>query len=310
MERDAHYVAVGAFALLVIAMAVTFVFWYREANNPRDFALYEIYFSGSVSGLNQGSPVRYLGVDVGRVRRITLNKDRPDTVKVLAEVDSDAPISVATRASLGLQGVTGLLYINLKQAGDGSAASLRQGERYPIIEAQSSDIDALLASLPELVSHARTLIDNANTLFSEQNVAAISTTLANLRNTTQGLPQTTKQVDELLLQLNSTAAEIKAAAASVQDVAADTRPQLTNVMTRMNDVAGNLAATTQRLDRFMANSETQLNHFSDQGLFEFERLLRDARSAATEFRELSRSLKETPSQLLFERPETGVEIKP
>ena len=30
MDRDANYVAVGAFVLLVIAMAVSFVFWYTD----------------------------------------------------------------------------------------------------------------------------------------------------------------------------------------------------------------------------------------------------------------------------------------
>ena len=69
MEREANYVAVGAFILLVMGMAVAFVLWYTDANDQRDYDVYEIYFTGSVSGLDRGSPVRYLGVDVGRVRR-------------------------------------------------------------------------------------------------------------------------------------------------------------------------------------------------------------------------------------------------
>ena len=63
MEREANYVAVGAFILLVVAMGVGFVLWYTDANDSRDYDLYEIYFTGSVSGLDRGSPVRYLGVE-------------------------------------------------------------------------------------------------------------------------------------------------------------------------------------------------------------------------------------------------------
>ena len=33
MERDANYVAVGAFTLLVIAMAVAFVLWYSDSGD-------------------------------------------------------------------------------------------------------------------------------------------------------------------------------------------------------------------------------------------------------------------------------------
>jgi phospholipid/cholesterol/gamma-HCH transport system substrate-binding protein len=310
MERDANYVAVGAFTLLVIAMAVAFVIWYSDSGDTRSYNQYEIYFTGSVSGLTPGSPVRYLGVDVGTVRRITLNKERPDSVKIQVAVDSQAPITGATRASLGLQGITGLLYVNLKQVTDSASTELKQGERYLVIESASSDIDAFIASLPQLAGRVSNLIDNVNQVFSNDNVKALSATLANVKSTSDGLPQTREQVQTLIAELSSTATEIKNAASSVNNIANDARPNIQEAVTRLNAVSGQLASATERLDGFMANSEGPMSHFTDQGLFEMERLLRDARSAATEFRELSRSLKETPSQLIFERPEAGVEIKP
>lgn len=310
MDRDANYVAVGAFTLLVLAMAVTFVMWYSDSGDRRDFVTYEIYFNGSVSGLTEGGPVRYLGVDVGTVRRISLNKNRPDSVKVLAAVDSSAPISGSTRASLGLQGVTGLLYINLKQVANGGNEELKQGERYPIIESQSSDIDAFIATLPQLAGRVSTLLDNIDAVFSKDNVQALSDTLKSLRDTSAGLPQTREQLQQLIAQLGETSNEFKATAANINGLATDVRPEVRDTIGRLNAVSGQLASTTKRLDEFMANSAAPLNHFTEHGLFEMEQLLRDARSAATEFRELSRSLKETPSQLMFERPESGVEIKP
>lgn len=310
MERDANYVAVGAFTLLVIIMAVAFVIWYSDSGDARSYTPYEIYFTGSVSGLTPGSPVRYLGVDVGSVRRITLNKDRPDSVKVLAAVDVDAPITGATRASLGLQGITGLLYINLKQVSDAGGAELRQGERYPVIESQSSDIDAFIASLPQLAGRVSTLVDSVNQVFSSQNITAISATLANLKTTSDGLPQTREQIQSLLTELGSTSVEIRNAASSLNGIAGDMRPNLKEAVAHLNTVSDQLAGATAKLDRLMADSAGPLTHFTERGLFEMERLLRDARAAATEFRELSRVLKETPSQLMFERPESGMEIKP
>ena len=93
MEREANYVAVGAFILLVMAMAVGFVLWYTDANDSRDYELYEIYFTGSVSGLDRGSPVRYLGVDVGRVRSLAVDSRNAGQVTVVAEIDSTASIT-------------------------------------------------------------------------------------------------------------------------------------------------------------------------------------------------------------------------
>src|SRR5690349_3503134 len=106
MEREANYVAVGAFVLLITAMAALFVYWYSDTRDQRSFNRYEIYFDGSVSGLSPGSQVRYLGVDVGRVVAIKLDPRTADRVQVLADIDSNAPISERTLAQLAIQGVT------------------------------------------------------------------------------------------------------------------------------------------------------------------------------------------------------------
>ena len=74
MEREANYTAVGAFVLLIVTMAALFVYWYAGNADDRDYKRYEIYFEGSVSGLNRGSTVRYLGVEVGRVVAIRIDK--------------------------------------------------------------------------------------------------------------------------------------------------------------------------------------------------------------------------------------------
>ena len=47
MDRDANYVAVGAFVLLVIAMALSFVLWYTNQKDKHIYLRYEIYFPGT-----------------------------------------------------------------------------------------------------------------------------------------------------------------------------------------------------------------------------------------------------------------------
>ena len=63
--------------LLVLAMGFLFVYWYTASNEHRFYVRYEIYFDGSVSGLTDGSPVRYLGVDVGSVAHIRIDPRAP-----------------------------------------------------------------------------------------------------------------------------------------------------------------------------------------------------------------------------------------
>ena len=182
MDRDANYVAVGAFVILVIAMAVSFVFWYTDQQDRRTYQRYEIYFPGSVSGLTAGSPVRYLGVDVGRVVRIGLDPQQRKTVQVIADIDSTAPIDDRTRASLSLQGVTGLLFIDLEQDPKAeSTGALAQGQRYPMIRSRRSDFDVLLSNLPALTTHLVELANHFNEIFSDENVRGLKATLDNVR---------------------------------------------------------------------------------------------------------------------------------
>ncbi|MBM0103910.1 MCE family protein [Steroidobacter sp. S1-65] len=311
MERDAHYVAVGAFILLVVAMAIGFVLWYTDANDGREYTRYEIYFTGSVSGLDRGSPVRFLGVDVGRVRRLAIDSSDATRVHVVVEVDKSAPISAATRASLGLQGVTGLLYVNLKEASDVDRnAPLLQGENYPVIEAVESDFDAFLASLPELMGRANTLLERLSRVVSDENLNGIAETIKGMRDTMATMPQTAKDVQQLVSELRATVVEIHGASESLRAMSEDARPEVKQALARMNDIATNLAEASLRVDRFTQQSEVQLGNFTEQGLFELERLMRETRQAAREFRDLSRSLQENPSQILYEPPESGVEIKP
>jgi phospholipid/cholesterol/gamma-HCH transport system substrate-binding protein len=311
MEREANYVAVGAFILLVVAMAVGFVLWYTDANDQRDYDLYEIYFTGSVSGLDRGSPVRYLGVDVGRVRRLSI--DRHDASRILAvvEIDREAPISSATRASLGLQGVTGLLYVDLKEVPNiNKAVPLAMGERYPVIESIASNFDVFLSSLPELMGRANEILARVSRVFSDENLQGLSDTVKALRGATAGLPQTSQNITKLVDEMRGTVQEINGAAQTLRGISEDARPEVKVALERLTATANNLAEASQRMDRFTQKSEKQLGSFSEQGLFELERLVRETRSAAREFRDLSRSLRENPSQILYEPPPSGVEIQP
>ena len=104
VEREANYAAVGAFVLLVTLVAALFVYWYSDTREHRDYNRYEIYFEGSVSGLERGAAVRYLGVGVGRVIDMHIDPRDPSRVQVLVDIDSTTPISASTVPSCRSRG--------------------------------------------------------------------------------------------------------------------------------------------------------------------------------------------------------------
>jgi phospholipid/cholesterol/gamma-HCH transport system substrate-binding protein len=309
MDRDSNYVAVGAFVLLVIAMAVSFVFWYTDQQDKRTYQRYEIYFPGSVSGLTAGSPVRYLGVDVGKVVRIMLDPQQRKTVQVTADIDSTAPIDDRTRASLSLQGVTGLLFVDLEQDPKAeSSGGLAQGQRYPMIRSRRSDFDVLLSNLPELTTHLVELADHFNQIFSDANVRSIKATLENARLASERLPETVREAQQLLAEARRTTQEVQGTVAELRGLVTEASPDLKATFANIHQISDNLAKTTTRLNTFVTENEPGYSRFSKQSLPEFEQLLRESRQAARDFRDLSRSLKQNPSQLIYESNYRGIEV--
>jgi phospholipid/cholesterol/gamma-HCH transport system substrate-binding protein len=309
MEREANYTAVGAFVLLVATMAALFVYWYAGSAEARDYKRYEIYFQGSVSGLNRGSTVRYLGVEVGRVVTIRIDKRAADRVQVIADIDADTPISDDTLASLSFQGVTGLLYIDLLAHADTKRRMEPvPSEQYPVIDSVQSNFDLFLASLPDLVGRASDVTDRASRVLSNENIAAFSRTMQNIEKSSATLPATLKNASEVVAELKTTVADVRIAAAAARKLMDTSGPDLAAATQRLRKISENLDTTTANLDHLMTEHREDVGLFLRDSLPEMERLLRDSRQAAQEFRELSRSLKADPSQLLYEPSYKGVEI--
>lgn len=309
MEREANYAAVGAFVVLVLVLGTLFVYWYSDSREHRDYVRYEIYFEGSVSGLERGSAVRFLGVDVGRVVSMRVDQRDASRVQVIADIDSSAPISANTLAELSLQGVTGLLYIDLiSNNGNRKLARAVPSERFPVIRSARSNFDVLLSSLPELIGLANEVVERANRMLSDENLAAVAGTLRNMNQATKVLPDTLQQVRTLVVELQGTAADIRTVAQSVNRTTQTVGPQFTAAMERVNAVADNLVNASAQLEQLVKDNRTDLRSFTRDTLPEFERFLRDGRSAAREISELAHGLREDPSQLLYQTPPRGVEI--
>jgi phospholipid/cholesterol/gamma-HCH transport system substrate-binding protein len=291
MEREANYTAVGVF-----------VYWYAGSNDARDYQRYEIYFEGSVSGLNRGSTVRYLGVEVGKVVTIRIDKRANDRVQVIADIDSHTPISKDTLATLSLAGVTGQLYIDLLANADQKRRmDPVPSEQFPVIASARSSFDLFLASLPDLVGRASQVL-------SDENIKSITGTLASIEKSAAQLPATVENASAVVAELKTTISEVRTTVASARQLLDTAGPNLADASDRIRVLSDNLAKTSANLDKLMADHREDLGLFFRDSLPEMERLLRDSRQAAQEFRELSRSLKADPSQLLYEPSYRGVEI--
>jgi phospholipid/cholesterol/gamma-HCH transport system substrate-binding protein len=312
MEREANYVAVGAFVLLVVALGALFVYWYSDARDQRNFTRYEVYFDGSVGGLAIGSQVRYLGVDVGRVVRIRLDQRAADRVQVIVDIDSSAPISERTLAQLSLQGVTGLLNIDLllQRPGEPPERLMEaiSSEHYPVIRSIHSNFDVFLSGLPQVAGQIGELASRGSKLLGNENLAAINRLVANLDRAGSALPQAARDAAQLIAELRAATADSRALIAQISASTATAGPDLAVTMARLRASSEHLAAASEQLDGMLTEDRGALHGFVQQSLPQLDALVRDSRDAAREFEQLSRSLRENPGQLLYQPASAAVEI--
>lgn len=310
MERRANYAAVGAFVLLAIGLAGGFVYWYSEGRDSNNYQRYEIYFPGSVTGLSEGSSVRYLGVEVGKIRRIRVDPRSPDRVQVIVDIDQSAPISDNTAASLSiLSFATGLLYIDLLRVGpNATVLPPVPSERYPVIASMRSGFDAFLSALPELAGTIAELLDSAQEVFSTENAEAMSEMIQNLHAVSKQLPATMSRTNALLGEMAEATRAARSLAGNLDTTTGDLAGKATELIDRLNVTAQHLDDAASNVSAMVQDNRPGLASFTQQGLPQLQLTLESAQQAADELRELARGLRENPSQIIYRAPAGGMEV--
>src|SRR6266496_4400481 len=144
MENKAHAIAAGIFVVLVTVLLLGLGAWLTRDTGVRD--PYEISTRESVTGLQSQAPVRYRGVDVGKVEAIGFDPDVQGNVLLRLEIDREAPVSRNTFATLSYQGITGLAFIQLDDNGQPAPRLVRDGGHPPRIPLKPGLLTKLAAS--------------------------------------------------------------------------------------------------------------------------------------------------------------------
>ncbi len=76
METDKRYFIEGLFIIGFAVAAALFAVWLANSGESDDVT-YRIHFAESVSGLSLGDPVKFRGVDVGKVKTMALDPANP-----------------------------------------------------------------------------------------------------------------------------------------------------------------------------------------------------------------------------------------
>lgn len=343
METRANYLLVGLFILLFTIGLLAFVVWLAKFQVEQVLARYDVIYEGSVTGLKEGSPVRFSGVRVGQVTEIGLDPENPSQVRVSIEIEKKTPVLSDTEASLELEGLTGGRYI-LLHGGSREATPLRASEdgSPPVISARSSTLERVLEGAPDVLKSVNVLLTQATDLLNDrnreliaellENLAIITSSIAGHRDAIQSLVGDTAEtmdnlksasqaLEDLAVALRSdvarltgqaemTLASVESLTANADDAVVTIAGDLHELIEAMENAGVSLDATAREIQAMVAENREPLRDFSSTGLYEFSALLAEARELVRELNRVTTDLQRDPARFFFGNRQQGYETPP
>jgi phospholipid/cholesterol/gamma-HCH transport system substrate-binding protein len=322
METRAHYVAVGAFVLAMIVLGFVAVLWLARTSLTTEYARFDIYFRGPVTGLRNGAEVDYNGVPVGRVVEIKIvefekkfieDEDTAEStdageapasmIRVTADIDANVPIKQDARASIEtniLSGVSSILIARGSQSAP--VLQAKADERYPVIRAHRSRLAGVVARAPELLEKANNALERVSELLGDKNQKAFAETLDNIRVFSGGLAERNKDIADLVSNANTAAHALSELLDNVDRSYTGTDGLGNRAATALTDfdrLAKNLSETNRQLQLTLGDVRPGVRTFSQQTLSDVGSLVGEARQLISGMSRLVAEIERDPSRVLL-----------
>ena len=290
-----NYALVGSFVLLLGAALIAGALWLASGGAfQKKYDLYLAIEEESVAGLNLNAPVKFNGVDVGKVREIHIDSANPERVILLFAIERGTPIKDDTVAVLKTQGLTGIAYVELS-GGAHNAAPLvaKPGSEYPEIQTKPSLSARLENVLTSVLAKLDSTSKNINAILSDENQASFKNALADIATVAHTLAARKEALDTGIT--NATRTFDNAARASAKLAPAIERVgKAADAVEKM----GNEVTITAKTFNGVGNDAKRL---TSQTMPELERLLGELSILTTSLRHLTEQTERNPSSLLFGR---------
>jgi len=273
VESKVNYTVVGLFVILLTAALIVGSLWLSAGEDSKSYTLYQTFMNESVSGLNVQAPVKYNGVTVGSVKDVELVPHNLQQVSLILSIRSDVPVTESAIASLKAQGITGLMYVNLRALEEKSTPLKKKpGQQYPVIKSEPSLFVQLDQVLRNVTKDVKSVADSITKVFSEKNQQALSRTfqhidkftqllsnnsealdksikamegvLMNAEKASKDLPQLMDNISESTVALKSTLIQSES---TFQSINQNVLPQVTLTLDRLNTMLNNLSGLTGEL---------------------------------------------------------------
>ena len=314
METRAHHLLIGGFVVILIGFLFAFLIWLAKVDIDKEYVEYDIYFEESVAGLLKSSNVQYNGIPVGKVLDISIAPNDPSKVLVHIRIDSEVPILEDSVAVLTMQGLTGVLIVQIEGGSPGSEQLLPlAGEERAVISSRVSPIQELFTGAPDLINEALVTVGRLNRLLGDENLQNIASVLKNAETLSSAIAGQSGKFEKIFSDLQFALVDLRAAATAAERVANSADDLLGGeVQTAMVDLRSLLASANSlaaNLDGVVADNRAAVTAFASGTLPEISRLVVDLRRLAVAMSYLAEKLEANPSEVIFGTPRPEYETE-
>lgn len=294
-----NYALIGGFVLGLGAVLVAGLLWLASGGAwQKKYDLYLAVEDESVAGLNLDAPVKYNGVDVGKVQAIALDKNNPQRVNLLFAIEHGTPVKEDTIAMLKTQGLTGIAYVELNGGSAASAALVAQGgAKYPQIRTQPSLAARLENILTSVLAKLDSTSTSINAILSPENQAAFRSAMADIAVITRTVAARKDSIDSGMVDAAATLKNAAKVSARLDNLA----DRVGRGADAVESMGTEVAKTSVSAGKTVAVMGADVKHFSAETLPELERLLGELSTLSGSLRQLTDQTRRDPRGLIFGR---------
>ncbi len=310
METRAHYVLIGAFMISAALLAIFFALWLGGSDGEYTDE-YDVIFNERVSGLSEGSDVRFNGIKVGDVRSLRLAPNDPEQVIARVRILRNTPVKADTEAELELVGVTGLAIIQFT-GGTPESMMLKDvtRQRVPRIIASPSVVADILAGGTDIIAGAQRLLDEKNTEALTrilEDIEIITDSLAGKDDELAQIVDNAALISEDLVvfadTLNRTSANLETVILSMEQVFNEDVPA---AIIGFDIAVKDTELLMDQMNELLENNKEAIEAFAQQGLGEATAAIADSRRLMRTLDGILLEVERDPTRFFFgeTRPET------
>lgn len=307
------FITVG-FSILILLLGF---FTARELFEKSD-TYYVSYKDVSVSGLEVGSPVKYLGIKVGSISDIKIDKEDISRIIIELSLEHGTPIKKNAKANIVSMGITGLKAIEIR-GGSNEAGFLKEKE---FIKAGSSFSEEITGKAEVIAEKVERVLNNLIDFTEKENLQKVTdmadeiesfaqrgkVTLAKFNNlidaNSEEIHQTVVTANEVADKLNVSGTQLKKALTNINNILeGDTLNQIlantkdishTLKKTNLKKLIENFSIVAAQTQKLLINIDSDL----DQSSEDLKKNLQLLKYTLENINEASRKINTNPSILI------------